>query len=49
MPFVYLLAGGISFRALVPSTLFNLIRGIERLGLDKRMGMFARIEIIKLP
>jgi SAM-dependent methyltransferase len=48
MPFIYLLSGGVSLRGLLPAFSYNFFRTLEHLSLEKRAGMFARIEIIKL-
>jgi len=45
MPLAYLLAGGVSLRALMPAWGYRLIRGLERLipGAERYSGMFALI------
>lgn len=48
MPFIYLLSGGVSLRELLPASTYNFFRTLEKLSLEKRAGMFARIEVIKL-
>lgn len=48
-PFRYLLSGGVSMRSLLPSLLYNVVKGIEWLlsPLNKYLGMFMRIELKK--
>jgi hypothetical protein len=43
-----LLSGGVSLRGVLPGFLYKIFRTLECLSLEKRAGMFARIEIIKL-
>ena len=48
-PFAYLISGGVSFKALVPSWSFGIIRGIEKLlsPFSKYIGMFVTIVVEK--
>lgn len=49
-PFRYLLSGGVSMKALVPSGSFNFFKKVEKIisPLDSALGMFVTIEIEKI-
>jgi hypothetical protein len=50
MPLSYLLSGGVSMRTFVPSSLYSLVRGIEKKipGFDKNFGMFSFIVLNRI-
>lgn len=48
MPLAYLLSGGISLRRLLPGTAYSLVRRIERFIGERRLAMFALIEVERL-
>jgi SAM-dependent methyltransferase len=49
-PFRYLLSGGLSMKSLVPSFLYDVVKGIEFIlsPFNKYLGMFMRVELEKL-
>lgn len=50
IPLRYLLSGGLSIRSLVPSFLYDVVKGVELLlsPLNRYLGMFMRIELEKI-
>jgi len=49
MPLAYLLSGGVSLRGLLPGSAYPWVRRCERWLGEKRFGMFALIELERLP
>ena len=48
-PFLYLVSGGLSYKALLPTTMYGIVKFIEKMfsPFDRQLGMFYSIEIEK--
>ena len=49
-PFLYLVSGGLSYKALLPSAMYGAVRFMERMvsPFNRQLGLFCRIEVEKI-